>query len=340
MEEPRGIPFLRTPESRFDSLPDFPYKPQYLQYGDLRMAYIDERAGEDHNGSGKSPEVQTFLCLHGQPTWSYLYRKMIPVFLHHTTTRNQAAVSRRVLAPDLLGFGRSDKPVDEAVYNFDFHRNALLHFIRALDLTNITLVVQDWGGILGLTLPVAEPDRFQRLVVMNTTIPVGQKPTKGFLEWRDFSNRSPDMKIGALMGRSCRHLSPAEMAAYDAPFPDIRYKAGVRRLPNMVMVDRNMAGVQVAEESAKFYKTSDKFRAGDIFMACGPQDPVLGLQVMKALSTVWKNGCYFTSIPGAGHFVQEWGDQVARLAIQTFENAETGQGIEGVEKREGSRSRL
>lgn len=332
--EPKGIPFLRTPESRFERLPDFAYEPKYLKYGDLRMAYVDERTGD----SSGTPIEQTFLCLHGQPTWSYLYRKMIPTLLHHKT-RTDKSVSRRVLAPDLLGFGRSDKPTNEAIYDFDFHRNALLHFIRTLDLRDITLVVQDWGGILGLTLPVSEPDRFSRLLVMNTTIPVGQKPTEGFLQWRDFSNRSPDMKIGSLMGRSCRHLSQSEMDAYDAPFPDIRYKAGVRRFPNMVMVERNMPGVQVAEESLAFYGSCDKFRSEDIFMACGPEDPVLGPAVMKALSKVWKNGCHFAEIPGAGHFVQEWGDQVARMAIEVFETAGTGTVVEGVEKCEGSSSK-
>lgn len=188
---------------------------------------------------------------------------MIPTLLQHRT-RADKPIRRRVLAPDLLGFGRSDKCTDEAIYDFDFHRNALLHFVRTLDLRNVALVAQDWGGILGLTLPVSEPDRFSKLLVMNTTIPVGQKPTKGFLEWRAFSNRSPEHEDGGLMGRSCRHLSQSERDAYDAPFPDIRYKAGVRRFPNMVMVERDMPGVEVTEKSLSFYGSCDNLRSEDI----------------------------------------------------------------------------
>ncbi|KAH8819298.1 putative haloalkane dehalogenase [Xylogone sp. PMI_703] len=324
-----NIPFLRTPESRFQNIPDFTYKPHYLTNGNLQMAYIDERVGE-----GQSPD--TFLCLHGQPTWSYLYRKMIPVFLHYTTKPGSA--TRRVVVPDLFGFGRSDKPVDDAIYTVDFHREALLHFIRQLDLRNITLVVQDWGGIIGLTLPLEDPWRYKRLIVMNTTIPVGRDISPGFRAWRDFSNRSPDMKVGALLGRSCRHLTKTEMEAYDAPYPDQRYKAGVRQFPKLVMIEPGMPGIDISEKTLSLYQTSEQFRTEDIFMACGPKDPVMGTEIMKTLSTVWKNGCYYTSIPEAGHFVQEWGDQVARLAIQVFENP--GSAVNGVQKIEPNRTKL
>jgi haloalkane dehalogenase len=319
--------FLRTPESRFNGIPDFPYAPQYLSHGKLRMAYIDE-------SSGSGPQ-ETFLCLHGQPTWSYLYRKMIPILLHRSTTTRPT--SRRVLAPDLFGFGRSDKPTDESVYTFDFHRESLLHFIRILDLQNITLVVQDWGGILGLTLPVEEPWRFQRLLVMNTDIPVGRNPGKGFLAWRDYSNRTPDMDVGALLGRSCSNLSAAEKAAYNAPYPDSRYKAGVRRFPNLVMIDPAMPGVETARRALSFYQSTDQFKAEDIFMACGMQDPVLGAPVMRGLSKTWKNGCYYTEVKDAGHFVQEWGEVVASRAIQVFENAAAASAEVQKVGREGAR---
>ena len=172
------------------------------------MAYIDETVGD---GS------ETFLCLHGQPTWSYLHRKMIPVFLKYTTL--SPGLSRRVIAPDFLGFGRSDKPTQDAAYTFNFHRDALLHFIKTVNLTNITLVVQDWGGLLGLTLPIADPWRFKRLLIMNTTLATGSKPTQGFLDWRNFNNRSPDMNIGAVIARSCPHLSNTEIEAYNIPYP-------------------------------------------------------------------------------------------------------------------------
>lgn len=155
--------YLRTPDSRFEHLPDLPYQSHYFQNGDFRMAYIDE-----HTGAGSE---DVFLCLHGEPTRSFLYRKMIPVLLNYTTTTTQLTpLSRRVIAPDFLGFGRSDKPLDDTTYDFDFHRNAVLRLISFLDLTNITLVVQDWGDLIGLSLPITNPSLFKQLIVMNTTI--------------------------------------------------------------------------------------------------------------------------------------------------------------------------
>lgn len=312
-----NIPSLRTPPERFEYLPGFPYQPHYLKYGSLRMAYIDEKTGD-----GKD----TFLCVHGQPTWSYLYRKMIPVLLNHSTLSNPP--SRRVVAPDLFGFGRSDKPSRESEYHFNLHRESLLYLIRTLDLTNITLVVQDWGGILGLTLPIQEPSRIKRLLVMNTTIGVGAPPTQGFLEWKAYCNRTPDMKVSGVMDRSCRQLlSKEELEAYDAPFPDVNYKAGVRSFPNMVMIREDQEGVDISKKCLQDYRTSDHFQAEDIFMAVGMQDPVLGAVVMRKLARVWKNGCYYMEIGEAGHFVQEWGDKVARTAIEVFEKQGAVNGV-------------
>ena len=163
---------MRTPDERFTGLPDWPYAPRYLARPDgLRLHYVDE---------GSPAAARTFLCLHGQPTWSYLYRRMMPIFV---------IAGHRVIAPDFAGFGRSDKPVDDKAYTFDFHRRSLINLIEALDLRNITLVVQDWGGLIGLTLPMAMPDRFEALLVMNTTLGTGDEPlSQGFLDWRDFSN--------------------------------------------------------------------------------------------------------------------------------------------------------
>ncbi|MEL7453442.1 MAG: alpha/beta fold hydrolase, partial [Pseudomonadota bacterium] len=177
----------RTPDSAFENLPDYGFAPNYVDdlpgYDGLRIHYLDE---------GPKAADQTFLCLHGQPSWSYLYRKMLPVF---------TASGARVIAPDWLGFGKSDKPVDDAVYTFDFHRNMLLAFIDRLDLTNITLVCQDWGGLLGLTVPQDMPERFTRLIVMNTAIAVGQSPGPGFDAWKAFAASQPDMDIANLMQR-------------------------------------------------------------------------------------------------------------------------------------------
>lgn len=327
------VSFLRTPESRFTVLPGFPYEPRYLDNGDLRMAYIDET-----NNMDGDIVRETFLCIHGQPTWSYLYRRMIPILLSHTS-RDQG-LSRRVVVPDLFGFGRSDKPVDESVYSFDFHRDSLIHLIHALNLQNMTLVVQDWGGLLGLTLTVAEPWRFKRLIVMNTTIAVGQAITPGFGDWRAFVNRSPNLNVGRLMGRSCKHISDPEKRAYDAPFPDERYKAGVRRFPNMVMTEPGMPGIQVSQKSVSFFKQTNHFRTKDIFMACGSQDGVFGTDVMHELAGMWKNGCYYMDIPEAGHFVQEWGEKVAMRAIQVFESSNAAVTIDGVHEVVRNRSKL
>ena len=238
---------LKTPPERFANLPGFPWKGHSRDdlpgYTGLAIAYIDE-------GPADAP---VFLCLHGQPTWSYLYRRMIPHFL---------AAGGRVVAPDFFGFGRSDKPADDATYAFDFHRNSLLALVRALDLTDITLVVQDWGGLLGLTLPMEMPERFSRAIVMNTALPTGDLPLgKGFLDWRAFANSQPDMAIGKLLARACPHLTPAEAAAYDAPYPDARYKGGVRRFPNLVPEFVDSPGAESAAPLANSGATNGRAEA-------------------------------------------------------------------------------
>jgi len=225
---------VRTPDERFADLPDFPYAPRYLQWRDWRAHYIDE-------GSGS----RTWLCLHGEPTWSYLYRRMIPALLNS---------GGRLVAPDFIGFGRSDKPEDEAIYTFDFHRAFLLEIIEKLNLRNITLAVQDWGGLLGLTLPMEMPERFERLLVMNTALAGGDQPlSEGFVAWRAYVARTPDLPCGKLMSRTCTHLTPRELAAYDAPFPDTRYKAGVRRFPQLVPEKYDDPGAAISRAVSKFH---------------------------------------------------------------------------------------
>ncbi len=291
----------RTPDDRFNNLPGYDFAPHYADnlagYEGLRVHYIDE---------GPTDAARTFLCLHGQPSWSYLYRKMIPVF---------AGSGGRVIAPDWLGFGRSDKPVDEAAYTFNFHRNMMLALIRHLDLTRITLVVQDWGGLLGLTIPPDMPERFERLIVMNTTIAVGQSPGPGFEAWKAFNRTQPDLDIAALMQRASPILSDAEAAAYAAPYPDASYKAGVRRFPELVMVAPGMEGVEVSRRAAEWWA---KDWTGPSFMAVGAQDPVLGLTHMQALRGQIRNCPEPMIIPDGGHFVQEWGEEIAKAAIAAF----------------------
>ncbi len=294
-------PVLRTPDERFKDLPDWPYAPKWLEpLGDgLRMHFIDE---------GPRDAVATVLCLHGNPSWSYLYRHMIPVFL---------AAGLRVVAPDLIGFGRSDKPVDEAWHGFDLHRRSLLSFVDALDLRQLMLVCQDWGGILGLTLPMAMPDRFTRLLVMNTTLGTGTV-TEGFRQWRDYSNSQPDLGVGKLLRRGKREMSEAEAAGYDAPFPDASFKAALRAFPNLVPDVLTMGeaapGAATSLAAAEFWQ---RRWTGDSFMAGGEQDPVLR-PTMQALQSLIRGCPPPLSVAAAGHFVPEWGAPIAQAALASF----------------------
>ncbi len=296
------IEALRTPEGRFVNLPGYPFEPRYLDnlpgYEGLRIHYLDE---------GPADAEHVFLCLHGEPTWSYLFRKMIPVFVQ---------AGNRVVAPDYLGFGRSDKPKDDAVYTFDFHRDMLMRFVERLDLQNITLVCQDWGGLLGLTLPMNMPGRFVRLLVMNTALGTGDGPLgKGFLDWRAYSNANPDLDIAKLMGRACPHLSPEECAAYSAPFPDSAHKAGVRRFPNLVPDHPDAGGAELSRRAREWWRND---WTGQTFMAIGMTDLVLGAPAMKHLRSQIKNCPPPLELADAGHFVQEWGEEVATKALAAF----------------------
>ena len=321
MTDPSTTPVLhgvlRTPDERFSQLPDYPFAPHYRSdlagFEGLRVHYLDE---------GPRDADTTVLCLHGQPTWSYLYRKMLLVFVE---------AGRRVVAPDFLGFGRSDKPEDESFYTFTRHRDMLLAFVKQMGLTDVTLVVQDWGGLLGLTLPMALPDVFKRLIVMNTTLATGDEPLgQGFLDWRAFSNSKPDMDIAGLMRRSVPALSVQEAQAYAAPFPDIAYKAGVRRFPNLVPDRLDADGAEVSREARAWW--SGQWR-GASFMAVGMRDPVLGAPTMAHLRTLIRDCPEALEVAEAGHFVQEHGEHIARAALVSFElrdevpaNAERGSG--------------
>jgi len=261
------------------------------------MHYLDE-------GPRAAPVA---LCLHGQPTWSYLYRKMIPAFL---------AAGLRVVAPDFFGFGRSDKPEEEATYTFAFHRDSIVGLIEALDLRRVTLVCQDWGGLIGLTIPMDMPDRFERLLVMNTTLGTGDVALgEGFLAWRAFSNSKPDMDIAALMKRAVPGLSDAEAAAYAAPYPDARYKAGVRRFPNLVPDRPDAEGAALSRRAREFWS---KQWSGTSFMAIGMQDPVLGPPAMRALHKSIRNCPPPLELADAGHFVQEAGAIIVEKAMASF----------------------
>jgi haloalkane dehalogenase len=232
---------------------------------------------------------------------------MIPVFVD---------AGARVVAPDLFGFGRSDKPVDDSWYTFSRHRSSLQAFIRALDLSNLTLVCQDWGGILGLTLPMDDPQRFGRLLVMNTILATGTRTLgEGFAAWRAWVNANPDLRVGALMKRSCRHLTDAEAAAYDAPFPDQRFKAGARQFPNLVCDHPDADGAEVSQAASRWWR--DQWH-GRSYMAIGMQDVVIPPAAMHALQQLIRNCPPPLEVAEAGHFVQEWGEDVARAALEQF----------------------
>ena len=294
---------LRTPDERFHHLVDFAYQPRYMedlpQFEGLRLHYVDE---------GPMEAETTFVCLHGEPTWAYLYRHMLPVFLER---------GHRVVAPDLFGFGRSDKPVDDACYTFVFHRDTLLAFLDRLSLTNATLVVQDWGGLLGLTLPMARPDTVRCLLVMNTTLACGEgSPSPGFTEWRSFMANQPDLDVGGLMRRAVEGLDELSAAAYDAPFPDRRYKAGVRRFPAIVPTETDMPGAALSRQARDWYRHHWQ---GQTFMAVGMRDPVLGPQVMRQLHQWMPGSTEPLAIEEGGHFVQEHGEQIAVRACEYFD---------------------
>jgi haloalkane dehalogenase len=287
---------MRTPDERFASLPGFPYAPHYLEWRGLRAHYIDEGTGP-----------RTLLCLHGEPTWSYLYRKMIPPFV---------AAGYRVVAPDFIGFGRSDKPEEEAFYTFDMHREFLLDFIDRLNLNGVTLAVQDWGGLLGLTLPMAAPARFARLLVMNTALGTGDAPLgEGFVAWRAYVNKNPGIDCAKLLARACPQLSAAEAAAYEAPYPDTASKAGVRRFPNLVPDRPDAPGAELSRMARDWWQNGWK---GESFMAIGARDPVLGLPVMRELRKIIRNCPEPYVHAEGGHFLQEWGEDVAREALKQW----------------------
>jgi haloalkane dehalogenase len=293
---------LRTPDDRFTNLPGYNFAPHYVDslpgYEGLRVHYLDE---------GPRDANKTFLCLHGQPTWSYLYRKMLPVFVK---------AGHRAIAPDLLGFGKSDKPSNDATYTFMFHRDMLMRLVEHLDLRNVVLVCQDWGGLLGLTLPMDCGERFTGLLVMNTALGTGDVPlTKGFIEWRAWNNQNPDMAIAKLMARSTPVLSPAQAAAYEAPYPDASYKGGVRRFPNLVPDNPDAGGAELSRRAKAFWRNDWN---GKSFMAIGMKDPVLGPPVMQGLQKLIKGCPAPMEVADAGHFVQEWGEDIAVRALEVL----------------------
>lgn len=294
---------LRTADAAFEGLPAYPWAPRYISdlpaLGGLRMHYLDEDEGDS--------EGLTYLCLHGNPAWSYLYRKMIPGLLE---------AGHRVVAPDLIGFGKSDKPKKDSFHTFSAHRQILLELVDRLDLQNIVLVVQDWGGLLGLTLPMAAPQRYKGLLVMNTMLACGDAPlSPGFLAWREMCAKNPEFDVARLFARGNPQMSAQECAAYNAPFPDKGHRAALRAFPAMVPEFEDSDGAAISREARDFWR---EHWTGQTLMVVGAQDPVLGLPVMRGLQNLIRGCGEPLVLATAGHFVQEHGGQIAGEAVRFF----------------------
>jgi haloalkane dehalogenase len=275
---------IRTPDERFASLPDFPYSPHYVDIEEMRVHYVDEGKGE------------TILCLHGEPSWSFLYRKMIKIL----------SVKHRVLAMDFIGFGRSDKFTEREDYTVQMHKETLKDFIRALNLERITVVVQDWGGLIGLAAVADMPERFARLVIMNSGLPTGKgRPSEGFLAWRSFVESHPDLPIGQSMVRGVAHpekMTKEIVAAYEAPFPDVSYKAGAAAWPLLVPISPD---APAAAEMRHAREVLSKWNKPALVMF-SDKDPITagGDKFFRSLIPTAKEQPEIV-IKDAGHFLQE-----------------------------------
>ena len=326
--------FLRTPDDRFRDLPGWPHAPRYLSVPDgeggaLRMHYVDE-------GPLGAPPI---LCLHGQPTWSYLYRTLIPRFVR---------AQQRVIAPDLVGFGRSDKPARAADYSYARHVAWLRAFVERLDLRDVTLICQDWGGLIGLRVVAELPERFARVVATNTGLPDGAGIPEGaapalralyaqlpvplsmrevaagfasggaggappFMHWQKHCAESPQFTPGNVLRALCPKLPAAEAAAYDAPFPDDRFAAGARRFPSLVPI---LPDDPAIPDNRRAWQALRRFTK-PFLTAFTDADPVTaGLHARFQAEVPGARGQPHATIRGAGHFVQEdAGEELARVAL-------------------------
>ena len=286
------VSVLYTPEERFSGLPDFPDQPKYVEVEGLRMAYVESGRGDP------------ILLLHGEPTWSYLYRRMIPIL---------AGVGR-VIAPDLIGFGRSAKPVAPNAYTYKSHVRWMRKFIESLALESITLVCQDWGGLIGMRVLSQMPERFARLVAMNTGLPFGHGASDAFLRWRKFSQRVETLDTGKLIRSTLarRALTDGETAAYDAPFPSKEYQTGALAFPRLVPIRPDQPGAYENRVAIARLKQLDL----PVLLPWGDADPITAPSEPH-LRSIFRNVAPPLAIHGAGHFIQEdAGEEVAESIVR------------------------
>jgi haloalkane dehalogenase len=287
---------LRTPDERFAALPGHPFAPHYVEVDGLRVHYVDE-------GPRAAPPV---LLLHGEPSWSYLYRKMIPILV---------AAGHRTVAPDLIGFGRSDKPLRREDYTYQRHVDWMRGVLERLDLRRITLVAQDWGGLIGLRLVAEHAERFARVVAANTFLPTGDAdPGPAFRAWRQYSQETPEFHVGGIVRGGCvTDLPPEVVAAYDAPFPADRYKAGARQFPMLVPASPDDPA---AEPNRRAWAVLTRWTK-PFLTAFGDSDPITaGADRLLQEAIPGARGQPHTTITGAGHFLQEdQGEALARVVV-------------------------
>jgi haloalkane dehalogenase len=297
------LKILRTPEDRFDNLPDYPFDPHYLSISDrsgdaaIRIHHIDE---------GNS-ESQPVLMLHGEPSWSFLYRKMVGPFSN---------AGYRVVAPDLAGFGKSDKPANRSDYSYARHVAWMSDWLQQMDLNNIILICQDWGGLIGMRLVAEQPDRFARVVTSNTMLPTGDHgPGDAFLKWRKFSQEVPVFPTGQIVDMgTVAGLNEAEIAAYDAPFPDETFKEGARQFPLLVPITPDDPESQANRDA---WETLMGFKKPWL-CAFGDSDPITAAAAPVIQKLI--PGCQgqpHTTLRGGGHFIQEdCGEELSRLVLE------------------------
>lgn len=292
---------LRTPDEQFKNLKDFPFEPKYAEVPDgeggrLRIHYVDEGP---RNG-------RPVLLMHGEPSWSFLYREMIPIFL---------GAGYRAVAPDLIGFGRSDKPAHRSDYTYNRHVEWMTAWLKQVDLKGVTLVCQDWGGLIGLRLLAAHPERFARVVTANTGLPTGDFPlSEAFFQWRKFSVEAPEFNVAAIMNMGTLSDLPEEiLAAYNAPFPDETYKEGARIFPSLVPISPDDPAAQANRQAWEALSGFEK----PFLTAFSDGDPITrgGEQIFQKRVPGAKDQPHAV-IRGGGHFLQEdRGEEFARVVI-------------------------